>query len=777
MRAEGRDALVVALLLGAATTAGAAPVGSLSGIVTDRGTGGPVGGAEVYLDGAGPRTVAARDGRFRVEGIAIGEHRLTVAADGYDAATGQVVTVKENRETRVDVALVPFALETVVVATAEDTLAGVEDTISSNRVRPEDIESSAGALNDVNRVIQTMPGVVTESDFAGAMYVRGGDSLETMTFLDRAFLWNPYHLGGFNSLFSPQLIRKVDFYAGGFPARYPNALSAVVDVTYRDGRSGPVSGRVDLSTIDAELLVEGSVTTNSTFIAEARRTYFDLVLGNLNDTAVPSYQDYYARYTLVPRAGVTFSADVLYATDSLELAGVTDDGDLRNGLSIDPEDEGKGHLFFDNEKSIAQVGYTQLLEGGLLIDTGASFIDETTRSDLTGQDPIGFDARSKSLFVFSDLSRNVGSGQLLEWGVQYARFQFEIDSLLGDFRISVPGGRNTGQGSTRKIPIDVSSNPNYLGAYVQHRWEPAGKLELRTGVRTDYWSETGSLTYSPRIDVRYHATERTSLRFAWGIFHQIPSNVLETAPGFGNPDLAQEQSTHYVLGLKRTLGTSSQLRVEAYWKELRDLVVNPDTEEELLRRIPTGTTFTNDGTGRSYGLELFVQKELGDLTGWITYGYAVTRRKNPLNHANPTWYDPLQDQRHTLAVVGSYDVGHKWTVGAKVQASTGKPTTEITGWTLEETGTEPPVPIWVAEYGPVNDARYPGYFKIDLRVEREIHPFGLDGRVYLDVMNATNRKNLYIYSYDSGTPPEAVPSRHDVYSMPILPYAGISLQF
>ena len=66
---------------------------------------------------------------------------------------------------------------------------------------------------------------------------------------------------------------------------------------------------------------------------------------------------------------------------------------------------------------------------------------------------------------------------------------------------------------------------------------------------------------------------RTSLRFAWGIFHQIPTNVLQSQEGFGNPELGQERSIHHVVGLKQTLPRETLLRAEVYWKQLDDLVV------------------------------------------------------------------------------------------------------------------------------------------------------------------------------------------------------------
>ncbi|MFN7974650.1 MAG: TonB-dependent receptor plug domain-containing protein [Acidobacteriota bacterium] len=707
----------------------------------------------------------------------MGSHGLAVVKEGYDAATGLRVEVRESRDTQVEVTLKPFTLTTTVEATREDTLSGIEDTISSNEVRPEDIKESPGGLNDVNRVLQTLPGVVTESDFSSAMYVRGGGALETMNFLDRAFLWNPYHLGGFNSLFSPDLIDKVDFYAGGFPARYPNALSAVVDVTYRDGRAGPVSGKLDLSTVDASVVAEGSITRSSTFIAQARRTYFDLFADRFRDAAVPFYDDYYARYTYNPRPGQTFTCSGLWARDGLELSGVSDDGDWTNGFTVDPDDKDRGHLFFENEKLLGHLGYTQLFGDDFLWDNTLSYLDETTTSDIKGQDPYGFNATTKNLFYFSDLSKKLSESQLLEWGIQYAHFAVDIDSVIGDFRTSIPGARTTGQGGLAKIPLDVLRRPNYWGLYVQHRWEPAAKFELRTGLRGDYWSETGSTTVSPRLDVRYHFSEKTSLRFAWGIFHQIPTIILQTLPGFGNPHLAQEQSTHYVLGLKQDLPAASLLRVEAYWKKLDDLVVNPDNVDDLLGRIPTETTFTNDGSGRSYGLELFLQRDTGNLTGWITYGYGVTRRKNPLNRLNPAWYYPLQDQRHTVSLVGTYHAGEKWTFGGKLQYNTGKPDTAVTGWTLGETEEDPPEPYWIAEYGPVNGARFPSYFKIDLRAERKLKVFGLDGRIHLDVLNASNRKNVYVHSYTKGDPPTVEPSQRAVYAMPLLPFLGFELKF
>ncbi|MEZ4690602.1 MAG: hypothetical protein R3A12_10620 [Ignavibacteria bacterium] len=53
--------------------------------------------------------------------------------------------------------------------------------------------------------------------------------------MDDVRLFNPYRLYGLVSMFNPETLRDITLITGGFPAKYGDGLSAVLDVTSIEG--------------------------------------------------------------------------------------------------------------------------------------------------------------------------------------------------------------------------------------------------------------------------------------------------------------------------------------------------------------------------------------------------------------------------------------------------------------------------------------------------------------------------------------------------------------
>src|SRR5690606_35192440 len=110
---------------------------------------------------------------------------------------------------------------------------------------------------DLATYLQTLPGVVTTGDRGGQLFVRGGTPAENLALVDGIPIYQPFHILGFFSVFPEDLVSSVDFYAGGFGARYSGRTSSVLDVQMRDGNPNKLSGAGSISPFLAEVLAEG----------------------------------------------------------------------------------------------------------------------------------------------------------------------------------------------------------------------------------------------------------------------------------------------------------------------------------------------------------------------------------------------------------------------------------------------------------------------------------------------------------------------------------------
>src|SRR6185436_11794021 len=105
---------------------------------------------------------------------------------------------------------------------------------------------------------------------------------------------NPYRLFGLTSAFNPETIGRFELLAGGFGAKYGDRLSSVVLVENREAdASRGFSGSSSMSITDANIIGEGRLPGpgQGSWLATARRTYYDLVAERVVDQDLPSFDD------------------------------------------------------------------------------------------------------------------------------------------------------------------------------------------------------------------------------------------------------------------------------------------------------------------------------------------------------------------------------------------------------------------------------------------------------------------------------------------------------
>ena len=196
----------------------------VQGVVHDT-NGAVLPGVTIYLRGTRLLTISDAHGRFSLEGEYEGEADFVATLPGFRAfeTTLTLTPGAEVLQLSVQLALQSFT-ETVTVRAERP-----EPVPSDHyQIGTLDIYRTAGTSADPLLAAQMLPGVVKADDGAG-LFVRGGDVHETRTFVDRAVLDHPYRYestnGGLFGTVPPFLITGISLSAGGFPARYGDALS------------------------------------------------------------------------------------------------------------------------------------------------------------------------------------------------------------------------------------------------------------------------------------------------------------------------------------------------------------------------------------------------------------------------------------------------------------------------------------------------------------------------------------------------------------------------
>jgi hypothetical protein len=228
------------------------------------------------------------------------------------------------------------------------------------------------------------------------------------------------------------------------------------------------------------------------------------------------------------------------------------------------------------------------------------------------------------------------------------------------------------------------------------------------------------------------------------------------------------RSDHLVLGFEQWLSRDISLTVEGFKKTYDSLLVQNDWDDPKVR----GDEF-DLAWGDAHGVDVLVRKYEGRITGWIAYGYVKADR-----HTAEQSFPPPHDRRHTLDIViqtrgplGS-NMGIRWGFGSSL------PYTGITGqWLHREYNAELHAFDWYEDevvsstlYG----ERFPHYSRLDIGFRWEVEKWGATWRPYLQLVNAYNRANVWVYSFDYDHAP---PTRTGFSQLPILPTIGVEFEW
>jgi hypothetical protein len=188
-------------------------------------------------------------------------------------------------------------------------------------------------------------------------------------------------------------------------------------------------------------------------------------------------------------------------------------------------------------------------------------------------------------------------------------------------------------------------------------------------------------------------------------------------------------------------------------------MLNPALEADLL-----------DASGYNAGAEMYIKKNAGRLTGWLSYAFSTAQRRtrstNKEEQVNENSFFPSSyDQPHSLNMVGNYHISRRWRFSWTFTYSTGRPVTlpELTYYVGNNK---------LIYYSDRNKYRLPDYHRLDVAITCDetlrIKKFW-KGSWTLSIVNLYGRKNKYSVYYQKETPYESINLKpNSLYSLYII---------
>ncbi len=732
------------------------PAAVISGRVIDQVTGEPLRNVKVALRPSTLETVTDERGAYRLEGIPAGTYTLYVSTIGYRLLKRDV-TLEETDSLEIIFYLGQEA--STISETVRVTAPVFEETEKSApsqiALTGTEIRNLAGVLlDDPLRSVQTLPGVATGDDFQAFYSVRGGGFHNNGIVVDGVLTHGLVHTvqgtqdpTGSVTIMNGDLVETMALYTGAFSAKYGDRTASFLEVFTREGSRDRARERLAVSGSNAAFLAEGPLDAKKrgAWIASARKSYADYLvrrIGPENDLGI-GFTD--AQGKAVYDLG---------ARQQLGLSFIWG----RARLSRNPENPGFNSLIEGaNDVGTANLSWTWTRGSALYWESRLYAIRETFRN--TNKDGETLDrGRHMELAARGDLSARLSAAHRVETGFHFRH----IEASALDRRYS---------SSLRRFVDFDSARAGYRqhAAYVQDRWDISqGRLAAIVGARLDATGLTGQVCVLPRASLEWRPSGSDTLDAGWGIFSQFPELVPVRGRN-GDRNLRAEIARHYVLGYQRRLGEKSRLRVELFDKEESDLLRSRDNLYRLVdgKVAPPNSNFRYDNGLRGYtrGFEIFFQRRSANrLSGWVSYTYAVSRRRDLVTGEN---YDGDFDQRHTVNIYGSRRLSEHWNVSLKARLGSGFP---YPGY-FEKRGEE----FYLSSER--NRERLPFYGRIDLRLNRAFYFTRSKLSLYIEVLNVTNRENLRYADINSVNATTRKVSMDRNSLLPILPTAGFVIEF
>jgi len=731
---------------------------SVSGYISDAETGETLISANLALADSPKGTSTNTSGYYNLTNIPPGTYTVVATYIGFQRYEKEI-QLEAGESLRLDIELKPegYQLEELVVQSKREQ--EEQRNIGMAQVETEMIKKLPSVFQaDVFRSLQLLPGVKAASDFSSGLYIRGGSPDQTLILLDRTTVYNPSHFFGFFSTFNPDAVKDVRLYKGGYPAKYGGRLGSVLTVFNKDGNRNEFQGSVTLGMLASRVSVEGPLDNGKgSYMLALRRSTLEPVLAVLQESADNIPESF---YFFDANGKVNYS---LNQNNKFSLAFYSGVDDLKFPFSAD------ANINLNYGNQTLSSTWTHIFSDKLFSNfmlTGSRYFNYPSFE--IASTPF---ERSNNIYDFS----LKGDFEYLPSDNHEISTGFWMGSLTLKLQDTFDGQDTFGS----------RIQSQYGSVYLQDKWTISDKWVATPGLRLSGFSEGQYLRLEPRFSMEYRPNDRIRLQAAYGRYNQFLTLISNEAfTGFDvwlttDEGVPPAYGNQYVLGAKTIPWEGYGLDIEVYYRSMNDLF-EPDPFLPDQVGLPYEETF-RFGKGYAYGAELFFERKVGQLTGFLGYTFGVTRRKfpdfnEPILSNNPTrFYPPKYDRSHDLNIVLEYKFSDRWSTTASFNFATGQAYTKPLGRAISFDFPTSSTVLDQLIVGRVNASRLPNYNRLDISVSRKGTFFGIgEAEWQFQLINAYSRRNVWFYNYDLEENPakkQAVPL------LPILPTVTYTLDF
>lgn len=657
--------VLILLSLFSTTLTAQTKTATISGIILDENDN-PLSNSSILILGRTTGIVSSDSGTFTLKLPAQKATALVFSHTGYATqqkafylSPGEVETITVKLKT------VGQTMEEIVVT---DERPRTETGLV--KINPKTAITLPSTTGGVEALIKVLVG--SNNELTSQYNVRGGNYDENLVYINDFEVYRPYLVSSGQqeglSMINPELTRNINFYTGGFQAKYGDKMSSVLDIQYK--KPTTFGGSAYVSLLEQGMQLEGASKQGKvTWLAAVRNKNNRNLLSNqpTQGAYIPSASDAqgYITYELnrkwqLELLGIFSTSKFTFFPESVKKTSSVFSPLYTANLGLD--------IYFEGQE---RDQYNTSLVGASIVHSPNENLKlKWMLSRFKDKEKENFDIASA--YVFGDRDFDNGSGTFGEivnplgagYYQNYARNDLDIEVWTASHKGTYSKGKHFFQWGNSieqtnindklrqweyqdsagySLPVNPSSLQLFnslnstadltilkFSGYVQdniHLFRKRNEMILQLGARYNYNDLNNELLISPRVQASWKPLWKRDVIFrtAAGLYQQPPFyRELRNNDGRVNTGILAQKSLQFVAGMdynfKGPGNRPFRLTTEAYYKKMND-VVPYDIDNVKIRYLGT-----NEAKAYATGLEMRLFGELvDDAQSWLSVGLMRTR--------------------------------------------------------------------------------------------------------------------------------------------------------
>jgi hypothetical protein len=604
---------------------------------------------------------------------------------------------------------------------------------------------------DPLRIIQSLPGVHTNSEYDSGIRINGDEASQTAITLDGVPIFGVSHLLGFFSIFNPSHFSSVTLQRNSYVPSSNQRIGAEINFSNNNylNQNEDIIVEGTIGMMSSQGTIRMKTSPGSLLILSARQSYLNLLYGKLLEMDDLSLRYGFGDYNL---SYISKISD----RDKLMVNFYTgnDNADIK-----EYNYQAVAHIKWDN--LLTSVNWDHKTDNSLI--SNKLFITRYRSSLFVDEEIMG--AQLKSSIVNTGYTGHLSTGNIsfsTNWNRYYiipqtpnvigATYNADrststsnIITLDGSYKLKISKSIIAESGLQLSSFYSKMRKEHAIDPFVSLRYRNAsfGNIDLSFGRSSQYLWQTGFSNSGFPTEFWISSLEANSKpQSAWGGDFMYSKSFSD--------DMFQLE----IRGFYKLIDHQIE-----YKGDMLDLLNSYSIFDHLLF-----------GKGYNMGLSGMLQKQGGELTGWISYSWQRLRRTFSTSLGTET-SAANHERPHEINAFASYRINRHWDFAANFVFASGTPFTIVEEMYLINGAI-------VTQFGQHNNARLPNYFRIDVSANYDFNTSkSFSHGINFSLYNLTASSNALFYIVHSRKHNTEIVYKPLTFALPIMPSVSYYFKF